>query len=580
VKGPLKPGTLWQDWQIQQVLAWGQSGGLYRVVRQHEKRLLKELSAPGETLEKAVAGWRQLNLPQAIEVEEVQLSEGRLYLLMPELSGQPLSLADRAVPPGEALLLTWAGQICDLVLALQAQANPLALTLLEPDHILRTDSNELVVFNPGWSQLGSPLSVSQGLHKFARLMVFCATGKICGVKPPPDLPPALLWMVTRCLQDEYTTFTQLRQSLQTVALEETRSARSRKRSLDEFSIGDLPKSPPVRPLSRRLKGGLALLSLMALVGLGLALRRSQSKFAHPPGLALAHKNRLAWLSSEGVTIAQEEFPRNITCLLSSLDGELVLLGIEGQTGLTVVDRRQRKPVRLEGGAPPFQLLLSPNGQTAVGLLKNGNLSYWKLTGGQVLWQGEAAWQGSTLGARLAALRDDGGVAMVLPGRGLTVLDSQGKEEKSDFRHPGLTGALFLDPLLVAVDSRQGLLLALESNLDTVAQQKLPGLTQIYRDSYRRQLWAVEQRGLVSLWSVPALAPLGRLQLPGAPLCATNDPSGRLWTITQSGRLCRLDSQPLSCQQLGQVGAASALVYLAQPLPATGLTASPVPTVPR
>jgi hypothetical protein len=76
-----------------------------------------------------------------------------------------------------------------------------------------------------------------------------------------------------------------------------------------------------------------------------------------------------------------------------------------------------------------------------------------------------------------------------------------------------------------------------------------------------------ERGTVTLWSVPELASSGQIQLPGPALTVAPDPIGHLWTVTQSGQLCKLDSHPLSCQQLSQVGTCTALVYLAQPLTA-------------
>jgi len=565
VNAPLKPGSVWQTWTIQQVLSWGQGGGLYRVTDGPETRLLKELILPPARIDQVVlaaTGWQKLERPQAIPLEDVRQMDGRVYLLMPELSGQPVSLEarTRTTPPSEAVLLKWAQQICELVLALQQQHNPLALALLEPDHILVDAQGDLVVFNPGWSQLPGGTT---GLHKFARLMVFCATGApMAGDKPPPDLPPAFLWMVSRCLQDEYTSFSQLHQSLQKVALEETRSPRSRQQSLDEFSVQDLPAAPPARPLSRRFLLGLGLLSLLALLGLGLALRRSQSKYSQRPGLAVARENRLVWLSPEGTTVGESQLPQAITCMLASLDGDLLVLGIEGQNGITLVDRAKRQSLKIEGGSIPTQLLLSSDGQQVVGLFKNGNLGHWKLANGTIHWLGEVSWAGFALGARLAAVRDDGGALLILPGRGLVLVDSQGSEEGV---FAGATTALFLNQLVVAADSRQGILLALDSELQPIARQKFVGLTQLYANSYQRGVWGVEQRGTVTLWSVPELLPLGQLTLPGKPLCVTSDPLGHLWTVTQSGKLCKLDSHPLSCQQLGQVGACTALVYLAQPL---------------
>jgi len=523
--------------------------------------LLKELILPPTRIDQvfqAAAGWQKLELPQAIALQEITLVDGRIYLLMPELAGQPVSLG-RASQPPEEVLLKWAQQICDLVLALQAQQNPLALTLLEPDHMLVDAQGDLVVFNPGWSQLDRG---DTGLHRFARLMVFCATGAPLGEKLPADLPPAFLWMLSRCLQDEYTSFSQLHQSLQTVALEESRSPRSRQQSLDDFSIGDLPTPPPARPLSRRLLLGLGLLSLLALLGLGLALRRGQAKYSHLPGLALARGSLLLWLSLEGTTVGESQLPQAITCMLASLDGELLLLGIEGQNGVTVVDRAKRQLLKIEGGSLPTQLLLSSDGRQVVGLLKNGNLGHWKLADGKVHWLGEVSREGFVRGARLAAVRDDGAALLILPNRGLRLVNSQGSEEGA---YAGATSAIFLNQLVMAADSRQALLLALGTDLQPIARQKLAGLTQLYANSYQRGVWAVEQRGLVSLWSVPELLSLGQLQLPGTPLSVAPDALGHLWMVTQNGKLCKLDSHPLSCQQLGQVGACTNLVYLAQPL---------------
>lgn len=563
MNGPLKPGSSWQAWEVQQVLSWGQGGGLYRVAQGQKKRLLKELivSEPQrDRVVQAAVGWQKLSLPQAIPLEEVTVVEGRVYLLMPELPGQPVSLGRTARPP-EELLLKWAQQICDLVLVLQHQQNPLALVLLEPDHILVDALGELVVFNPGWSSSGA-LTASQGLHKFARLMVFCATGSpLRADKLPSELPPAFLWMVSRCLHDEYTSFSQLRQSLQTVALEESRPSRSRQQALDDFSISDLPNPPVARPLSRRLALGLALLSLLALLGLGLGLRRGQAKYSQPAGLALARGNRLVWLTPEGATLAESQLPQAINCMLSSPDGAMVLLGIEGKSGVTLVDRARREAQQVEGGAPPAQLLFSSNHQRIVGLLKNGNLGHWKWTEGKLRWLGEVSWTGFVRGAQLAAVRDDGAALLLLPGRGVVLIDAQGSENLS---HAGVTAALFLDQLVVAADARLGRLLTLGSDLQPLAQQKLAGLTQLYRDSYRRQLWAVEQRGLVTLWSVPGLERLGQVQMEGPPLGVAPDPLGHLWMVTENGRLYKLDSHPLSGQQLGQVGECTGLVYLAPP----------------
>ncbi len=550
---PLKPGSSWQTWKIQQVLSWGQGGGLYRVGDGQKTRLLKELVVPPERIEavlQAIDGWQKLGLPQRISLEDVCQVEGRIYLLMPERTGHPLSQVARAraSPPSEPNLLKWGRQICDLVLALQEQRNPLALTLLEPDHILIDDQDGLMVFNPGWNST-APLTISQGLHKFARLLSFCASGSPTADK---DLPPTLLWLIRRCLQDEYTGFAQVRQSLQGVSLE----------SPDDLHLDDLPQPVPVRPLSRRLALALVFISLLSLLGLGLALRRGQAKYAVPAGLALAQGKRLLWLSPEGTRVGQSDLPEPITCTLASLDGEVVLLGVEGQNGLTVVERSKRQLVPVEGSSVPVQLQISDDGQQILGLLKNGGLGHWKLNSGKVRWLGEISWSGFTRGSQLTAVRDDGGALLIVPGRGLVQIDPEGSEQGTS---PGIDAAVMLDQLVLASEPHQGLLVALDGQLQPVSRQKLAGPVQLFRDSYRRQLWAVDRGGLVTLWSAPGLQAQGQLQLPRPPLCAAPDPLGNLWIVSQSGRLCKLDSHPLNCQQLAQVGAGTHLAYLARPL---------------
>jgi hypothetical protein len=566
VNGPRKAGSDWQNWKIQQVLCWGQRGGLYRVAQGQQIRLLKELIVADAQIDQvlqAAAGWQKLGLAQAIELEEVSLVEGRICLRMPELAGQPLSLEvrGRATAPPEAVLLQWARQICDLVLALQQQQNPLALTLLEPEHMLVDPQGRLVVFNPGWGRLASGI---EGLHKFARLMVFCATGAPSGSeKIPAGLPPALLWVVSRCLKDEYASFSELRQGLGTVVLEESRWPRSAQPSLEEFSLGEIPLPPPHRPLSRLFRLGLGLLGLLAVLGLGWALRASQSQDSRPAALALVRANRLLWLSLEGVPLGESDLPQAITCVLASLDGEQLLMGLEGQNGLTLMERDKREWVKVEGGSVPTQLLLSSDGHQVVALLKNGNLGHWKWAEGRLRWLGEVSWAEFVGEAQLTAVRDDGTALLIVPGEGMVLIDPQGKRERS---YAGATSAILLNPLIVAANSSQSMLLALDSDLEIIGRQKIAGRTQLYPNSYQRGVWGVE-RGTVTLWSVPELASSGQIQLPGPALTVAPDPIGHLWTVTQSGQLCKLDSHPLSCQQLSQVGTCTALVYLAQPLTA-------------
>lgn len=554
VNAPLGPGGRWQEWTVLQVLAWGRAGGLYRVIRGDDRRILKEIIVPESHPERlpqvleAVAGWRQLTLPQAIEIEQVVALDHHIWLLMPELSGQPFSLARARAP--ERVLLQWAEQLCDLVLVLQERQNPLALALLEPDHIMLGERQELIVFNPGWSALASSrpaLSTSQGLRKFARLLLFCATGAAPGPRLPPDLPPTILWLVGRCLEDEYTSFTQVRQSLSRPPLEVVEAPPA------------LPPSRPARFLRRRHWIGLALLALLAMLGLLRGLSTRPFQVSPPSVLALVSGQQLVWLSTQGDRLAEDQLHVPIRCLLASQEGELVVLGLDGRSGLTLVGRTSHKVETLPAGGTPLQLRLSNDGRRMVAWLDNGRLGHWLLGGGKVRFLGEVSPARSAPGGQLRAVRGDGAVLMSLPGQGLLLMDAQGAVQAT---RGDLDDGLFVDQLVVASDSRRGVLLALQGDLQTISRQELPAAADLYRDAYRRQLWGVEADGVVRLWSLPGLNPLGQLRLPArAPLAVAPDLLGHLWILAENGELYLVDSQPLGCRLMGRPGRGGALVSL-------------------
>lgn len=583
------------NWRVERVLSWGRRGGLYRVDTEAGVRIVKEIRLPPLAPElaqqrlqqclQALQSWQQLRLPQTVPLEQVLTEDHKLFLLLPVLAGEPVSLQGGAMggaggPPDSLKLMDWAEQLCQLVLALQRHHHPLALTCLEPDHVLIDGSGDLLVFNPGWSELAwrgadelSRLPVQQGLRKFAELLVWLASGSAPAEALPNQLSPALMWIVGRCLSQDptrqYANFEEVRQALRTVPVDSPVANRSGCEVLEDFPLPNQPveEASPMKPW---LRGLVAITAVLALAGLGLAVQRTwKGGTRSASGLALALGDQLLLLGQAGDKQFGVRLGNRIQCLAASPDGEKIFVGLQGEKGLTVVERSSHKVGQFPGAFTPNQLHMSLDGLQLLGRLDNGNVGSWSLESGGPRWRGERWLDPSGEGASLTGTEGQTGLLLLQPRKGLLLLPSVG--QPLSWSHSGVNSALSLEGLVVAAVAAERTLYGLHSDLQPMSKVELPGgpgLTQLYKDPYRRQFWAVHERGQVSVWAAPSLTRTGSLLLPSPPRLACTDPLGCLWVLADNGNLFKLESSPPGWQtrgKVGQVEEASALIYLSLPV---------------
>ncbi|MBT9584042.1 hypothetical protein IV102_11945 [bacterium] len=588
MNSPPQPGQRRSNWRVERVLSWGRRGGLYRVETEAGARIVKEIRLPPlppelaqQRLQQcltALQNWQQMRLPQAVTLEQVQTEGDSLLLLLPVLVGQPVSLQGGAFDSFQ--LLDWAEQLCELVLALQRHQHPLAMACLEPDHVLVDASGGLLVFNPGWSELAwrgadelSRLPVQQGLRKFAELLVWLASGSAPAEALPNQLSPALMWMVGRCLSEDptrqYANFEEVRLALRTGPGDGPMPSRSGCELLDDFPLPDLTPEA-AKPMKPWLRGLMVASAVLALACLGTALHRTRTGVGRTTaGLALALGDRVLLLGLRGESQFEMRFANRIQCMAASPDGERIFVGLQGENGLTVVGRASHSVTQLPGSGAPTQLQMSQDGLQLLGCLDNGKVGSWSLDTGGPKWRGESWLDASGEGASLTGAEGQAGLLLLKPHRGLLLI-SRGRAPVS-WNHSGVNSALSLEGLVVAVVSEERSLYALHSDLQPMSKRELPGgpgLTQLLKDPYRRQFWAVHERGQVSVWGAPTLTRTGELLLPSAPRLACTDPVGCLWVLSEEGNLLKLQSSPPRWQMRGQVGQveqASALIYLSLPV---------------
>ena len=602
MNSPPQPGSHLEDWRIDRVLSWGRRGGLYSVEREDGPYLLKEVVLPNLELaerlqrlqecRKAIETWQSLRLTQVLPVAEFLMKEDRFYLLMPELPNQPVSqvIPHRNEPPSTSQLLDWADQICQWVLGLQRHHHPLALFVFEPDHMIVDTQGQLLLFNPGWSELAwrgqdqlNQQPLQSGMARFGQLLTFLAGSQGKPESQAETLTPALIWIVGRCLSDDpcrhYVNFQEVQQALQALPVRSQPKRHSTAESLEDFNLIDLPRSTVSRPMPIWQRVGLVLAALIALVGLSLAFRQSLPGHSRPaPAVAIASQRSLEWFSLDGRKQGTVRLDHSIVCLAANPNGRQVLVGTNGDEGLTLVDLASNSLRSLPGRGVPIQLQLDNQGRGLDALMDDGQVGSWDIAGHEPRWRERMEKHSLPPGAQLISTRfgspdSISGVLVCLPQQaGLEILPAQ-SGMNSAWNQPGINSALDLEGQVVAAGSSQKTLYALSDDLQPLSRYTLPGgpgQSQLFSDHYKRQFWSLHSQGVVGLWSYPTIQLIREISLPAPPLCACADHLGSLWVVTQDGKLLQINSNPpgLQLRATLTVPEATFMVYLNTPVPAS------------
>lgn len=554
LSGPLRPGESWGAERVAAVLCWGRRGGLYRL---QNGKVLKEVALPEKQseqrraeLEEALRSWQGLQPPHAVRLEAVQWREDRVFLTLPWCTGTPASLWRPDVLPSAAELTRWAEQLLDLVSVLQRVDHALAFSALQPDHLMVAPDREILVFNPGWSQLAQfgattlrhrPLPES--VREFARCLLFLA-GNGQAETLPTHLSPALLWVLGRCLGQQpgqtFASFQEVRLSLARLPLkQQERVWTAGAPTLTNFTL------PSVEPPPPRRGGGLRWWWLAPLLTLPwLPARRAEP--AGPAALVVAQGRQLEALDVTGRVTARWKTRGPIQSMQTV--GDRIYFRTSDDPALWTVRRGDLEVRRL-----PLQL--SPQG------LRAGESQLFSWQSGRIL-----VFQGEQLRASVPAPE---GLRDLAPGPSLLGLTAGQLVEFEPLAGGVEHSAPLTDGLEVCWSDSGPLVSRATGHIELWNQElrRVRGVQagvapiQLVVNPYRRALWSLDAEGVVSEWALPGLERLDGVRLTPPLRAADADRQGRLWVVDGEG-LHRLESNPLR----------SVLVRRMDPSGVTGLSA--------
>lgn len=569
---------------MEQLLSRGQRGCLYRVTGPEGPALLKELLYPpglraeeqqerAQRLQLAVQDWQQLDHPQAIRVLDYLQAPGKIFLVLPELEGSPLSIQQklRKEPPDPRWAVLWADQLASLVQALMARDHPLASEILRLDRVISDAQGRLTVFHAGWSELlwrtSQASSWPELLQDYGKLLVEMATGDATHPSHAKDLPAGLIWVVGRCLSDlpgrGYADWTEVRKGLRNLTVQGDERALGKLPPLVGFRLpvlADLPRTP------RFLKALLAGLAMLLLCGI-YWLIFGPSPPPRRPGLAVAIGARVYCVAPDRKCRQAWKFERPVQALAASPTGDRLVVGLKDEPALQVVQVDTGEVRKLSLPSPPEALFTTSQ---LAALLKGGRVLRF-----QFLQEEEAPFSSLQVGMGCTDLKPLGPTQLVTvrPQYGLTIYESRSGKRLAEWAHSGYRG-LMVQSGRVVTASDEGKLVLLNPLLRPLASHPLPlrsGPTWLHGGEAQHGFWSLQtdsqQKSSAGYWNLQNLQLKHKLSLPAAPQLATTDYLGCLWWVDAKNRLYRLTPDPLSLEEWGELpGKVQAMTYLQPPPP--------------
>lgn len=610
---PLSPGSQLGPYRVEELLSWNQRGGVYRVSHRNQLAILKELLVPEglaadqrrlrvQNLERAVHAWQKLGHPQAIPVIEFMPSGQRIYLLLPELEGStPRAQARlRERPPEPAQAILWSDQLADLTGQLLNLRHPLAFELLRDDRLLIDQQANLIVFNPGWSELlwqdtqlllSTPLA--EGLVRYGRLIETLASGDRQHSPQLQDLPAGLIWVVSRCVQPEagrvYHDVAEVRQALRNLKVLGDGARNSKQLgSLPPVAHFTLPRLAQLPKLSWRDRWLMLLLTTVLLAGLTWLAIRLAAPPPVRPGMALAVGRDLYLHRPQLPPERLWRFPAPVVSLDAHPDGSRLYAILEGSSEVHVLDPDEGVSHAIPLASRPLALSCAEGGKELQVFLENQHLLRLDLSQDRErpldsvrVESSISAWCYRELAQPGNAQRlhtHHEGLLTLHPRHGLMLYDATTGQS---LRSAGQSGYAALLPtprgeVLLMANSGSWVFLDESFRPRQKGQISLPrGAVQLRVNSSGDHFWSLqmntEQQTLLGWWQTRELRILDSLKIDSSPLAAATDERGNLWWSDTQLRLYRATANPLNIELVAKLpGPARSMTYLTPDLRPRGL----------
>jgi len=642
---PLLPGQRLGPHLIKELLSWGPRGGLYRVEESpgsptegstpsrvappkaaegstataegstttKDTAILKEFILPsGLSLEQrrarvvalqtAVAEWKKLKSPLAIPVLGFMPQLERIYLLLPEVRGSTLKvqvrLREEAPESGQSV--RWADQLAGLLEEMLDRKHPLAFEVLYADRILVDSQGNLVVFNPGWSELlwrdpqhflAPPMA--EGLKLYGNLIQGAAAGDRGHPARLQDLPAGLMWIVSRCSSPvagrSYQNFTEVRKALRGLKVfgDEARNQRALG-ALPPLLGFTLPRLSDLPHQPRRFYLLMGALLLLLTVGLWWGIRQLSTNPPLRPGMALAVGRDLYLFSLHLPLQRVWRFPTAIKAMDSNADGSRLYLALQDDGGVQIFDsdRCEVRPLTL--GNRVLSLCCAQAGKELQVYLESGRLLRLNVEKGVdraldsvTIPRGLSAWTYVRLDNPENPQRAHQHPESLLTlhvHEGIHRFDATTGRKLESWLKSGYSALITTPKGEVFLASEHGEWVFLDARLRPRKSGRLPasaGEVRLLTGSDPEHFWSLQnvssEQAVLARWDSQELRPLFKVRLDSAPEVASTDDRGNLWWVDQQKRLFRASSAPLRIEQLETLpGAVSAMAYLAPDLTPRGL----------
>lgn len=602
----LRPGQEVGLYRIVELLSWNPRGGVYRVIDSEGPKLLKELIFPSDlppadrrkrqaVLEQAVRDWQGLDHPQRLKVLDLFCFQERIYLVLEELEASTLAVQIqlRPAPPEPSQTVRWAEQLASLVEKMLQQRHPLAFETLRQDRILIDGQHQLVVFNPGWSELLwqdaerlTEVPLQEGLRRWGELIQLLSSGYQGHPGHIDEVPAGLIWVISRCLQPQsgraYGSFGELRKALRGLKI-------FGDEALNQKVLGALP--PVVNFLLPRLAAlprppgwvaWLALVLVLLFLGGGFWM---WSRFAGPPpvrpGLALAVGRNLYLARPQWGVERLWRFPAPILAMDASPDGSQLYVILEGRDEIHTLDPDQREVTTLTLESRPLALTCAAAGKELQVYLQSQRLLRLNLHQAHhppldsvLIAPGLSGWHYRSL----PHLPARASLITLHSARGLNLYDVPSEELLRALPLVGYSTFLPTPRGELLLFSNTGNWLFLDENLQVQNEGRISvpaGVMQLRVASVDGHFWSLQLRTegqtVLGWWQTRQFGLVESLKVESSPLVAAVDDKGHLYWADNQRRLFKASPNPLTCEVLLKLpGPPQAMVYLGPDLRPRGL----------